>query len=291
MIEPVFSSKIIRRSYEYSLGIIKAHSGSFYKGFSLLPEDKARAVFAIYAFCREADDLTDEKQDSRELKFLEENLGYLTDHPEKLPENKFWPALYDVFSRFPVDSAFFRDMIRGQLMDISFTQPATLADLESYCYFVAGSVGMMISPIIGDLRGEEDRKRALALGDAMQISNILRDVGEDLQNGRIYLPANMMEEYGVSADDLKKKTVRSSFISLWEALAEKAEEKYDYFLEDISWLHRDSRIAVVLSAAIYREILAAARSGGCDVLHKRYYVSAARKMKLMKSIRKRIENE
>ena len=157
--------------------VIKKHSKSFYSAFSQLPKDKARSVFAIYAFCRQADDAIDLLKD---LKLLNENhhglhkleAGTVLDAP-------IWRALSVVFATYDLPFQPFYDMLTGQRMDLYFQQPATEADLSHYSYYVAGSVGLMLLPILSS-SAAEIQTPAKKLGEAMQRTNILRDIGEDL---------------------------------------------------------------------------------------------------------------
>jgi len=142
-------------------------------------------------------------------------------------------------------------MLEGQRSDLSFRQPATLDELLRYCYLVAGTVGLMILPVLAGANPAALRGKAVDLGEAMQITNILRDVGEDLAAGRLYLPADLLSRRGL----------------------DRAEEDYALFQDSLGDFDRDARLAVCSAALGYRAILAAVRESGYDCLTARRSVN------------------
>lgn len=268
--------------YKYCEGIIKRYSKSFYYAFSTLPLEKANAVYAIYAFCRKADNSVDENPTSASqlvaLDHLTDELNRFQQRQEKdLP---LWRALRDVFNRFDMDIQPFFDQLKGQRMDIHFTSPDTLADLEEYSTYVAGSVGKMLLPIIASGKDRDLTQSAVNLGIAMQITNILRDIGEDhLEKDRIYLPTEEMKAYSYTKHELSKGNVTDNFIALWESLAMRAENLYADFIESSDGFDEDSKFAVIASARVYRGILNSVRKNNYDCFRKKNYVS---KMEMVK---------
>lgn len=167
--------------------VIRRNSHSFYRAFSLLPACKRQSVYALYAFCRLADDCVDRDASAAKLEQVQDDLarffaGTVVDAP-------LWRALDAVCSSFDLDAQPFFDMLEGQRRDLSFRQPETMGDLEEYGYYVAGSVGLMLLPILHAASPVDDglRDSAVALGVAMQLTNILRDVGEDLELSLIHI--------------------------------------------------------------------------------------------------------
>ena len=267
----------LERDYKYCEEVIRKNSKSFYYSFLRLPKEKANAVFAIYAFCRLADDSVDlggtkeKKLDS--LRKLKGELNLFERGEE--PDSPLWRALRDVFDRYEMDTAPFYEQLTGQQMDVEFTIPKTMEDVERYSYFVAGSVGLMLLPILASEATAGIKQKAVSLGVAMQITNILRDIGEDYQeNGRIYLPEVELKLAGCRESDIRDGKISPGFISLWEKLASRAEELYDDFQEGIDHFDADSRYQVLLSARVYRGILDAVRQNGYDCFQKRNFVSA-----------------
>ena len=170
--------------------VIRRNSHSFYRAFSLLPACKRQSVYALYAFCRLADDCVDRDASAAKLEQVQDDLarffaGTVVDAP-------LWRALDAVCSSFDLDAQPFFDMLEGQRRDLSFRQPETMGDLEEYGYYVAGSVGLMLLPILHAASPVDDglRDSAVALGVAMQLTNILRDVGEDTP-GTVYYAVSL----------------------------------------------------------------------------------------------------
>lgn len=268
--------------YGYCEAIIKRYSKSFYYAFSTLPQEKANAVYAIYAFCRQADNSVDENLTSASqlvaLDHLTDELNRFAQRQEKdLP---LWRALRDVFNRFDMEIQPFFDQLKGQRMDIHFTSPNTREELEEYSTYVAGSVGKMLLPIIASDTDKDLTMSAVDLGIAMQITNILRDIGEDyLEKNRIYLPVHEMAAFGYSKHELSKGIISDNFIALWESLAERAEELYADFIGNSDGFDEDSKFAVIASARVYRGILDSVRKNKYDCFRKKNYVS---KMEMVK---------
>ncbi|WP_042224761.1 phytoene/squalene synthase family protein [Oceanobacillus manasiensis] len=266
----------LEEDYRYCEDIIKRHSKSFYYAFKRLPEQKARAVFAIYAFCRLADDSVDNSSTKEEqelaLNGLTQDLYLFEQYEEK--DHPLWRALRDVFNRYDMSLQPFYDQLFGQRMDIYFRAPETMEEVEEYSYYVAGSVGLMLLPIIASEAEVDLREHSVNLGIAMQLTNMLRDVGEDyFENERIYLPMLELEEEGYTTKELNQRQINSSFIRVWEKMAVRAEELYDIFSEEILHFDEDSQFPVLLSAEIYRGIIQAVRDHHYDCLKRRNYVS------------------
>ena len=278
----------VKDYYRYCEEIIKKNSKSFYFAFSQLPEDKANAVFAIYTFCRRADDSVDENgskvRQQEELERLNMELQ-LFEKGEEI-QHPMWLALRDVFNRYNMSIEPFYEQLEGQRMDINFTEPMTLKELEKYSYYVAGTVGLMLLPVLAQGSSIDLTEQAISLGIAMQITNILRDIGEDYQiKNRIYIPQSLLASELYSADHLKNATINSSFIRIWESLAQHAEELYDNFFHSIFYFDEDSRFQVLLAAKVYRGILNAVRKNNYDCFHVKNYVSPIEMQKIHQAAR------
>lgn len=282
MIEKHKQSSIFEKHEEdfaYCEKIIKKRSKTFYAAFSTLPKEEALSVYAVYAFCRKADDVVDEKADAegletlrKELKLFEE--GKEIDHP-------IWRALRVVFDQYEMDIAPFYDMITGQEMDLAFKQPESQKDIEKYSYYVAGAVGLMLLPLLTD-KPKISKEDAVALGTAMQLTNILRDIGEDLENNRIYLPKEKMAQHGYTMKMLKNKEINQQFVNLWEYEAQEAEKFYKQSLNLMDKMNEKAKKPLLLSLLYYREILEAVRLNNYDCFTKKTKVSKRRKVELFK---------
>ncbi|NES24833.1 MAG: squalene/phytoene synthase family protein, partial [Symploca sp. SIO3E6] len=201
-------------SYEICRQITAKYAKTFYLGTLLMPEAKRRAIWAIYAWCRRTDELVDGPQSSLTTP---ETLDRWENHLESLfagqPTDDPDVALVDTIQRFPMDIEPFRDMIAGQRMDLYRRRYETFTELNLYCYRVAGTVGLMSCAVLGlesssqtpwsqPLDTKYPTEEAIALGIACQLTNILRDVGEDAKRGRIYLPLEELALFDYTEADL-----------------------------------------------------------------------------------------
>ena len=255
--------------------VIRRNSHSFYRAFSLLPPRKRNGVFAVYAFCRAADDCVDVEASRERLESLQRDLERFD--AGGMPRGPLWRALGVVFGAFDEDTAPFFDMLEGQRRDLAFRQPADLGELEDYGYYVAGSVGLMLLPLLRAGRPVDDALRAdaVALGVAMQLTNILRDVGEDLENGRVYLPAEVLEAASYAPERLRAHAVDEAFRNAWETVAHRSEELYRPMERDVIELDDDSRLPTLSSLYLYRGILDEVRADGYRCFEHRAVVSKA----------------
>ncbi|MCC4723612.1 phytoene/squalene synthase family protein [Salinicoccus sp. RF5] len=273
----------LENDYKHCQSLIRQHSKSFYYAFSSLPEPDANAVYAIYAFCRIADDAIDQAEDMKarvaNLRRLEAELDAFV--AGDTPEASMWRALKDVTARYEIDSSMLYAQIKGQEMDIHFEQPESMDDLIHYSNHVAGSVGRLLLPILSDDLSQDRKRSAEKLGVAMQITNILRDIGEDIrEHGRIYVPETLLDRYGCPVSQLEKGTIDDAFINMWEHLAVEAETLYDDFREEVIHYKQEARLPLLVSLSVYREILNEVRSNGYDCFTKRNAVPMTRKMKI-----------
>lgn len=260
------------QDYKYCENIIKSNSKSFYAAFSILPKQKRNSIYAIYAFCRFADDSVDVLDSKESLLSLESSLKELISGTT--PDTPILRALSDTFDSYDIDTEPFYDMIRGQLSDFEFVQPNSLKDLSNYSYYVAGTVGLMLLPIIATENQSKLKTVAKALGEAMQFTNILRDIGEDYDSNRIYIPVDLLDRFPNSLEAIKTKVVNNDFIECWEHIARLAEKNYDFFFKHLYLFDLDSQKAVAKSALYYSEILNVVRKNNYNCLSKRQYVSS-----------------
>lgn len=269
--------------------IIQKNSLTFYKAFSKIEDkQKRKAIYAVYAFCRYADDLVDEYQDENKLNRLEKELTNYVN--KKRTPNFMWRALKkhtkDIYKEHHFKA--FYDMIEGQRMDLHFVGYETLEDLLRYCYHVAGTVGLMLNPILAGYDEPKLYPFAVHLGHAMQITNILRDIGEDYQQGRIYIPRAILKEANYSLNDLDNGKINNGLVDVIERLAKVALKYYDEALKDLSLYPKDTAKPLGLSIVFYRAILDAIRDNGYDVFRKRAVVTSAKKEQIMKAFLKNL---
>ena len=221
-------SKQLKSDFNKCELIIKENSKTFYKAFSMLKAKQDRqAIYAIYAYCRVVDDAIDEYKDIDLLNSYESKLMDMI--KGDAPTDFIFRSLNEVIKHYYPKAYDFKpyfDLIEGQRQDFLFTQPKTLDDLLKYCYHVAGVVGEMLSyvlapkSVIGELK-----LVARNLGEAMQITNILRDIGEDRKRKRIYIPLDVMHQFNYTQKDLELGVVNHGFIQMFEYLANYAHKK------------------------------------------------------------------
>lgn len=281
--------KYIQREKDFNQckRLIMENSKTFYKAFSMLKNSLDRkAIYAVYAYCRVVDDSIDEYKDLNLLKSYEDKLkNYQTNG---ITDDFIFRSLDVVFKHYyPKNYQFepYFDLIEGQRQDYEFKQPDTMDDLLKYCYLVAGVVGEMLSYILSPKENHEEVKVvAKELGEAMQITNILRDIGEDLKRGRIYIPKDLMKKHGVLERDLKEGNISKNFINLFEELAVFATNQYDKALSKIDLFKEDARIPLYAASMLYREIIETIRNNAYQVFSKRQVVSKERKEEIIKNI-------
>lgn len=271
----------VREAYDYCEKVIAVNSKSFYKAFSLLSKEKRKAVWAVYAFCRFADDIVDEGDRPVEelAKFEQEFQMFLTGDYNH--QNPVWVALADVFRNYDMDAEAFSCLLRGQEMDLAFSRYETIEDLLDYCYHVASSVGLMLLPILAPGKSAVLKDGAISLGYAMQLTNILRDVGQDLKIGRIYLPTEVLHKHRLADTDLYNEQVSGEFVEVWEDLAKQAEYFYEQAFETIHEYPLSSRIAVKGAGLVYREILSTIRDKHYNVFKEKHFVPDASKQAIL----------
>lgn len=267
----------IYKDYMYCKEIINKYSKSFSIVFSQLPDEKKNAIFAVYAFCRQLDDSIDIYKDNKRLSkyekcFKEMLLGKTIDEPIFL-------ALQDSFKKFNISSQPFFELIEGIRSDQNFEQPQSEKELLNYCYKVAGTVGEAILPILAKENYQKLRKDAISLGCAMQLTNILRDVGEDLVDGRIYFSKETMDNFKITVTD-QQFFPKKNYQLMWEYYAKKAEVLYKKGLSHIHLYDADSKMIVKSAAEVYGAILPAVRKTGYS-LDKKATVSRVEKMKIL----------
>lgn len=273
------NNKNLMLAYNQCEKIIRKHSKTFYAAFHKLPQADAQAVYAVYAFCRIADDLADEQQDVIGLKKLKMEWEYFLQN--QYLQGYYWVALRDVFNRYPMQRAGFDAMLEGQFFDLEPKEISTEQDLEQYCYLVAGSVGEMLLPILaaGSIT-PEFHKSALQIGQAMQLTNILRDIGVDIQNNRCYLPTELCMKYQVTQVQLHAGQVTKNFVELFEYLAKKAENLYELGIKQLHFYKKEARFPLLLAIVYYREIINKIRQEQYQVFKKKHYVTKGEKARL-----------
>ncbi|MBS1857843.1 MAG: phytoene/squalene synthase family protein [Acidobacteria bacterium] len=257
----------VEDSYRYCIGVARSRAKNFYYSFILLSEQQRKAMCAIYAFMRYCDDLSDEPGATRAAidrwrAELEEALqGRFGEHP-------VWPAFHHTVRRFGIPHDYFREMIDGVTSDLEPRRFETFDELYRYCYQVASVVGMTIIHVFGF-----DTRSALPLaekcGIAFQLTNILRDVREDAERGRIYFPIEDLRRFGVSEDDLCAGHRTPEFLKLMRFEAGRARAHYTESAPLLDLIHPRSRSSLWALIAIYSRLLERIEAANYDVFTRR----------------------
>lgn len=278
---------------EWCQGVTREHSQTFYLGSRLYPPRQREAVWAVYAACRIGDDLADDVIDhggtpiSAQATLDEWWQGVRRAYAGQPDDSAMGRALAWAVATYPVPLDAFQELYDGFCMDVQMDAGRltyeTLDDLQLYCRRVAGVVGSMIAPIGGYHGGEATLAAALKLGQAMQLTNILRDVGEDLRLGRVYLPQALMRQYGVTREDLQARRVTPQYRALLAHLMGVARDWYAQGRQGVPFLHGRARYGVAVAARLYAGILDELERNGFDNLTQRAVVPRGRKLSLLLS--------
>jgi phytoene synthase len=274
----------IEHAYEVVAKATKAASSNFYYAFITLPADKRNSVYAGYAFCRLADDIVDDGEygdgagealDSLRVK--------LADAYDGRAEGDMWIALGDTLRRYPIDQRHLLNIVDGCRMDLNGATYETFDDLVKYCKLVAGATGLALIEVFGY---EDDRavEYATDLGIALQLINILRDITEDLEIGRVYLPARELAEYGVSVDDLRNRRATPEFKRFMKFQVGRARKYLASGVRLFPLLDSQSRSCPETMTSVYQSLLGQIEKNDYDVLNHRVGLSKFQKLRLLATI-------
>jgi 15-cis-phytoene synthase len=286
----------IANAYETVAAATKAASSNFYYAFITLPTEKRNAVYAGYSFCRLADDIVDEGEygelTGEALDSLQSHLAaaYAGDRSsngddpaikEATPD--LWLALGDTLHNYPIDQQHLLDVVEGCRMDLNGAKYETFDDLLKYCKLVASATGLALIEVFG-YEDERAVEYAIDLGVALQLTNILRDITEDLEIGRVYLPADELEEYGVSVEDLRNKRVTPEFTRFMKFQVDRARKYLASGVRLFPLLDKQSRQCPETMTQVYEILLDKIEKHNYDVLNNRASLSKFQKIKLLSVI-------
>jgi len=265
----------VAESYLWCRDVAKRRARNFYYSFILLPEDRKNAMCAMYAFMRYCDDLSDEPGASRSA--IEKWRGALHSALAGKPgPERLWPSFLDAVARYKIPHEYFDEMIEGVASDLDPRIVSTFEELYQYCYRVASVVGLTTIHIFG-FHSPEALPLAEKCGIAFQLTNILRDVREDAELGRIYIPAEDLERLGVAPDDLRFARRTEPFGRLMEFEVERARRYYRESAGLLDLVDRESRASLWALIAIYSSLLEHVAESHYDVLSRRISLSGAEK--------------
>ncbi|AFY50458.1 phytoene/squalene synthetase [Nostoc sp. PCC 7524] len=284
----------VDESYKLCRHLTAKYAKTFYLGTLLMSPAKRQAIWAIYAWCRRTDELVDGPAAAITTP---ETLDRWEQHLESLfaghPIENYDVALVDTLQRFPLDIQPFRDMIAGQRMDLYRSRYETFEELYLYCYRVAGTVGLMSTAVMevdktaNATPWQQDKppyiptEEAIALGIANQLTNILRDVGEDARRGRIYIPLEDLARFNYTEQDFFNGVVDERWRALMRFQIDRARQFYIKADKGITYLAPDARWPVWAASMLYGQILDAIERNDYNVFNQRAYVPQWKKLRTL----------
>jgi phytoene synthase len=273
---------------QYCENKARQSGSSFYYSFKFLPKDKRRAITALYSFCREVDDVVDECSDASVARTtLTWWRGEVAAIYGGRPQHPVTQALIPVVKQFNLSQEHLLEIIDGMEMDLEQARYADFKSLQLYCYRVASVVGLLSAEIFG-YTDRKTLKYAHDLGIALQLTNIIRDVGEDARRNRIYIPMDELAQFGVTAADIMNSKESENFQKLMAYQIERAHRYYRQALEHLPQADRKSQRTGLIMAAIYQATLEEIVASGCHVLKER--ISLTPRYKLWLAFKAWIKN-
>ena len=291
-------SSEIEKAYQYCREITRRHAKSFYFAAKFLPPQKQQPIYALYALCRRVDDEVDEAEVASETEAIaavekwKNVLDQIYDDSKSFSQpkreegqNEIFIAWKDLLTAYKIPRDLPLELMRGVLMDTHIRRYETFDELYVYCYRVASTVGLMSSEIFGYAQ-PETLEYAEALGIAMQLTNILRDVKEDAAMDRIYLPQEDLRKFGVTEEQIFANRADENFTRLMKYEIERACRFYRKAEQGIPLLEKDTRFTVMLAARLYAKILDEIEKQNYDVFAARAHTTKLQKILAIPQIRR-----
>lgn len=266
----------LRQAYRQAEKITSEHSKSFYYASALLPEEKRSAVRALYAFCRTVDDIVDESLEGERDAQLDYWRG-MVETASFADHDPVAAAWADTLARYHIPRHYALQLIDGVARDLFQSRYQTFDELATYCYGVASTVGLMSMYIVG-FHSNEAVPYAIRLGVALQMTNILRDVGEDYHNGRLYLPREELAFYGIPESDIAQGRVSENWRQFMKFQLDRTRQLYEESWAGIKMLEREGQLAIGAASVFYQGILDEIEKNDYDVFRCRASLSALGKV-------------
>jgi phytoene synthase len=274
------SSIDLRDAYAQCRRVAHRYGANFSVGFRFLPRAKRDAVYASYAFCRFVDDVVDETPGADVRERIDEWERELDRCYEGRPTRPVTLALADTVSRYPVPKSAFGGLIEGCRLDLVKKRYTSFEELMFYSDLVATTISTMSLAIFG-YRGEAAVDRGRDLATAFQLTNILRDVGDDLEKDRIYLPQDELSRFGVREEDLKARKLTPEFASFMEFQVQRVRDRYHRAEPLLSLIAEDARRCTCLMGSVYYRVLERIEESGYRVFGRRIGLSFGEKLGLV----------
>lgn len=290
----------LRFAYAHCRNITRKHAKTFYMATRFLPYKKQRSIFAIYGLCRTLDDIVDENEnhsyqrDRNSIEILNKLEKFRTQlisaYRGSEQTHSVLIAFADVLNQYNISLEYPLTLLNGVKMDLAKNRYETFNELYEYSYKVASVVGLMTTEIFG-YNDPRAINHAVELGVAMQLTNILRDVGEDLQRNRIYIPREDLKRFQITEKDLFSCEVSEKFIDLMIFQIERARRYYKEADKGISMLNKDSRLPVLLARENYSRILDKIEENQYNVFNRRAYLNVTEKFSTLPKILYRLNTD
>lgn len=270
----------LEEAYSYCTDLTRNRARNFYYAFITLPREKRRAIYAAYAFCRLSDDYSDEEIPPDQKAALLSGLHDLLDKAfDGAPDSEVFVALLDASRRYGIPKDYFHEIINGVEMDLVKTRYADFRELYTYCYRVASVVGLVCIEIF-EYTDPKAREYATDMGIAMQLTNILRDIQEDCERGRVYLPQDELARHGVSEESLKVGAAGPEFRAMMAEQVARAREYFDRSAALLPLLKPRSRLCPAVLRALYSELLDRIEARDYNVFGEQVTLSSREKLAL-----------
>ena len=265
--------------YRESREITRREAKNFYYAFLTLPQERRRAIYVAYAFCRFCDDAVDTAESvDQKMATLQSLHANLNDAYTGRSSDPLFLALADVADRHDIPEEYFKQVIHGVESDLTKVRYRDFEELRTYCYQVASVVGLICLQIFG-YKDDSAREHAIDLGLAMQLTNIARDIQEDLGFGRIYLPQDEIARFGYSEEALEAGIVNESFINLMRFQAQRARGYFDSGFKLLPYLSPRSRACPAVMGQLYSKVLQRIEEAKFDVFQHRISLSKTEKLR------------
>ena len=272
----------LRQAYKQAEKITAQHSKSFYFASGLLPEEKRSAVRALYAFCRTVDDIVDEASDAEQTSQLDYWRGMVDS--ASFAENDLVAAAWaDTLTRYHIPRHYALQLIDGVARDLFQIRYQTFDELATYCYGVASTVGLMRMYIVG-FEDSDAVPYAIKLGVALQMTNILRDVGEDYRNGRLYLPREELSFYGIQESDIARANITDNWRQFMKFQIDRTRQLYAESWAGVKMLEREGQLAIGAASVFYQGILDEIEKCDYDVFTRRASLNTLAKVSRIPSL-------
>ncbi len=268
--------------FRFAEDSIRKGSKTFHFACRFMSRERRNAFYAIYAFCRHTDNLIDDNEGKPKLQRMlitDWKKRFLEAFEKGESEDQILGPFVHIMKKNDIPLRYPLELIKGVSMDIGRKEYATFAQLRRYCYRVASVVGLMLMHVMGLGDKISKMKRyAIKLGIAMQLTNILRDVGEDARMGRVYFPMDELAQFGLTIKDILELRKTDRLIDFLKFQVRRARRYYHEAVKGLALIHKDARIVISMAFTMYREILKVIEENGYEVYTKRAYVNTMRKV-------------